>query len=122
MPKKSYALRNRRGYMDSTFDEGLRIVLQWMELRRQRWERQVLTWRKELYMLTRLLKARVRDYEPDYTGTYLPAGIIRRYLPTGTYIGHGPLSSAKKELDVMLFSIQNANIGFGRAGAFAPGY
>ena len=48
MAKKSYALRNRRGYMDSTFNDGLRIVLQWMELRRQRWERQLLKWQKEL--------------------------------------------------------------------------
>ena len=114
MPKKSYALRNRRGYMDSTFDEGLRIVLQWMELRRQRWERQVLTWRKELYMLTRLHKARGRDYNPDYTGTYLPANAAGPYI--------GPFYPPKRELDVILFSIQNANIGKGRAGAFAPGY
>ena len=114
MTKKSYALRNRRGYMDSTFDEGLRIVLQWMELRRQRWERQVLTWRKELYMLTRLHKARGRDYNPDYTGTYLPANAAGPYI--------GPFYPPKRELDVILFSIQNANIGKGRAGAFAPGY
>ena len=51
MPKKSYALRNRRGYMDSTFDEGLRIVLQWMERRRQDIE---LLLQKELYMLRRM--------------------------------------------------------------------
>ena len=48
MPKKSYALRNRRGYMDSTFEEGLRIVLQWMELRRR--HAQFLL-QRELYML-----------------------------------------------------------------------
>ena len=51
MPKKSYALRNRRGYMDSTFDEGLMIVLQWLELRRQDIE---LLLQKELYMLRRM--------------------------------------------------------------------
>ena len=50
MPKKSYALRNRRGYMDSTFNDGLMIVLQWLELRRQDIE---LLLQKELYMLRR---------------------------------------------------------------------
>ena len=54
MPKKSYALRIRRGSMDSTFNDGLRIVLQWMELRRQEWERQLLKWHKELYMMRRM--------------------------------------------------------------------
>ena len=64
MPKKSYALRNRRGYMDSTFDDGLRIVLQWMELRRQRWERQLLKLQKELYMMRRMWYPRTY---PPYT-------------------------------------------------------
>ena len=114
MAKKSYALRNRRGYMDSTFDDGLRIVLQWMELRRQRWERQVLTWRKELYMLTRLNNARRRDFYPDWTGTYLPANAAGPYI--------GPFYPPKRELDVQVFSIQNANIFDQRSGAFAPGY
>ena len=64
MPKKSYALRNRRGYMDSTFDEGLRIVLQWMELRRRDFERQLQVWQKELYMLRRIWIARVLEVQP----------------------------------------------------------
>ena len=51
MAKKSYTLRNRRGYMDSTFDEGLRILLQWMERRRQDIE---LLLQKEMYMLRRM--------------------------------------------------------------------
>ena len=51
MPRKSYALRNRRGYMDSTFDRGLRIVLQWLEQRRRDFE---LLLQKELYMLRRM--------------------------------------------------------------------
>ena len=72
MPKKSYALRNRRGYMDSTFDEGLRIVLQWLELRRQRWERQLLQWNKELYMMRRMWYP--RKYEELNLGGLLPGG------------------------------------------------
>ena len=44
--------------MDSTFDEGLRIVLQWMELRRRDFERQLQVWQKELYMLRRIWMAR----------------------------------------------------------------
>ena len=72
MPKKSYALRNRRGYMDSTFDDGLRIVLQWMELRRQRWERQLLKWNKELYMMRRMWYPRY--YAPLNEGGLLPGG------------------------------------------------
>ena len=61
MAKKSYALRNRRGSMDSTFNDGLGIVLQWMELRRQQWERQLLKWNKELYMMRRIWVARVLE-------------------------------------------------------------
>ena len=72
MPKKSYALRNRRGYMDSTFDEGLRIVLQWLELRRQQWERQLLKWNKELYMMRRMWYPRY--YAPKNEGGLLPGG------------------------------------------------
>ena len=72
MAKKSYALRNRRGYMDSTFDEGLRIVLQWLELRRQRWERQLLQWNKELYMMRRMWYPR-KYYELNLGGL-LPGG------------------------------------------------
>ena len=64
MPKKSYALRNRRGYMDSTFDDGLRIVLQWMELRRRNFERLLQVWQKELYMLRRIWIARVLEVQP----------------------------------------------------------
>ena len=64
MAKKSYALRNRRGYMDSTFDDGLRIVLQWMELRRRNFERLLQVWQKELYMLRRIWIARVLEVQP----------------------------------------------------------
>ena len=59
MPKKSYALRNRHGYMDSTFDEGLRIVLQWLEQRRRDFE---LLLQKELYMLRRMFHPRHTFY------------------------------------------------------------
>ena len=79
MPKKSYALRNRRGYMDSTFNDGLRIVLQWMELRRQEWERQLLKWHKELYMMRRMWYPRY--YNPPSAGGLLPGG----YNETGSY-------------------------------------
>ena len=72
MPKKSYALRNRRGYMDSTFNDGLRIVLQWLELRRQRWERQLLKWNKELYMMRRMWYPRY--YYELNEGGLLPGG------------------------------------------------
>ena len=72
MAKKSYALRNRRGYMDSTFNDGLRIVLQWLELRRQRWERQLLQWNKELYMMRRMWYPRY--YTPLNEGGLLPGG------------------------------------------------
>ena len=67
--------------MDSTFNDGLRIVLQWMELRRQRWERQLLQWQKELYMMRRTWYG--RDYKNNYdtwqwryTGGELPGGPI----------------------------------------------
>ena len=74
MAKKSYALRNRRGYMDSTFDDGLRIVLQWMELRRQRWERQLQVWQKELYMMRRMWIPRMYASQPLNEGGLLPGG------------------------------------------------
>ena len=74
MPKKSYALRNRRGYMDSTFDEGLRIVLQWMERRRQDIE---LLLQKELYMLRRMFYP--RRYILPFVGALLPGGPSHEY-------------------------------------------
>ena len=69
MAKKSYALRNRRGYMDSTFNDGLRAVLQWLELRRQQL---LLKWQKELYMLRRMWIPRY--YAPPNEGGLLPGG------------------------------------------------
>ena len=76
MAKKSYALRNRRGYMDSTFDDGLRIVLQWMELRRRDFERLLQVWQKELYMLRRMWIARVLEVQP---GTWY-IGLLPGYI------------------------------------------
>ena len=99
MPKKSYALRNRRGSMDSTFDEGLRIVLQWMERRRQDIE---LLLQKELYMLRRMWYPRVRVRLTD--GGLLPGG-------------HRDFSydSLREELGFMRDTLWGA-------GYYAPGY
>ena len=74
MAKKSYALRNRRGYMDSTFDDGLRTVLQWMERRRQDIE---LLLQKELYMLRRMFYPRM--YILPSVGALLPGGPTTEY-------------------------------------------
>ena len=84
MPKKSYALRNRRGYMDSTFDEGLRILLQWMERRRQDIE---LLLQKELYMLRRMFYP--RHYYSRRLGGLLP----------GAKNIEGPDPTVREELD-----------------------
>ena len=81
MPKKSYALRNRRGYMDSTFDEGLRILLQWMERRRQDIE---LLLQKELYMLRRMFWPR----------HYFTPGLL-----PGALSIEGPDPTVREELD-----------------------
>ena len=94
MAKKSYALRNRRGYMDSTFDEGLRIVLQWLELRRQRWEQQLLKWHKELYMMRRMFYPRY--YYSRRLGGLLPGG----YNETGSYDDRDELNFMRNEMGV----------------------
>ena len=106
MPKKSYALRNRRGYMDSTFNDGLRIVLQWLELRRQRWERQLLQWNKELYMMRRMWYPRY--YAPKNEGGLLPGG----YNETGSY----------DDRDELNFMRRAAAVGPGLLKFYAPGY
>ena len=67
MPKKSYALRNRRGSMDSTFNDGLGIVLHWMELRRRHAQ---LLLQKELYMLRRIW------YPRAVIGHHMPGGLL----------------------------------------------
>ena len=102
MPKKSYALRNRRGYMDSTFNDGLRIVLQWLELRRQEWE-QLLQWNKELYTLRRMWYPRLYGRRKN-EGGLLPGGHT-----VFTY------ESRRQELDYM------RNI-LGENPYYAPGY
>ena len=105
MTKKSYALRNRRGYMDSTFDDGLRIVLQWMERRRQDIE---LLLQKELYMLRRMF----------YPRHYFTPG----ELPGGPSI-EGPDPSMREELD-WLRNRMGMRARFGNHGLpyYAPGY
>ena len=107
MPKKSYALRNRRGYMDSTFDEGLRIVLQWMERRRQDIE---LLLQKELYMLRRMYYPR-HDFCPG--------------LLPGLVVQQGPSTdpTVQEELD-WFRNRMGMRARFGNHGLpyYAPGY
>ena len=104
MAKKSYALRNRRGYMDSTFDEGLRIVLQWMERRRQDIE---LLLQKELYMLRRMFWPR---------HTFIPG-----LLPGGPNDCTDP--TVREELN-WLHNRMGMRARFGNHGLpyYAPGY
>ena len=110
MPKKSYALRNRRGYMDSTFDEGLRIVLQWMELRRRNFERLLQVWQKELYMLRRMYYPR-HDFYPG--------------LLPGLVVQQGPSTdpTVREELD-WFRNRMGMRARFGNHGLpyHAPGY
>ena len=104
MPKKSYALRNRRGSMDSTFNDGLMIVLQWMELRRQDIE---LLLQKELYMLRRMF----------YPRHYFYPGL----LPGGPNDCTDP--TVREELD-WLRNRMGMYARFGNHGLpyYAPGY
>ena len=98
MAKKSYALRNRRGYMDSTFNDGLRAVLQWLELRRQQL---LLKWQKELYMLRRM---------------WIPRAISMGHMPGGELPGsHTDYTlPVHEELNYMRLLLQGPY--------YAPGY
>ena len=119
MPKKSYALRNRRGSMDLTFDEGLRIVLQWMELRRRNFEQLLQVWQKELYMLRRIWIGR--------TGN-MGFGLISE-LP-GFYNGVLPPSSSltqvvnyeRRRLAIRELSANELQFHWLLAPKYAPGY
>ena len=86
MAKKSYALRNRHGYMDSAFDDGLRIVLQWIELRRRDFERQLQIWQKELYMMRRMWIA--RSEWGGSSDSELPGGWIHAYPTVKQELAH----------------------------------
>ena len=97
MAKKSYALRNRRGYMDSTFDEGLRIVLQWLEQRRRDFE---LLLQKELYMLRRMFYPR---------HTFYPG-----LLPSGPDVEHAD-PTVREEINWLHNWLHSV-------GYYAPGY
>ena len=89
--------------MDSTFDEGLRIVLQWMERRRRDIQ---LVLQKELYTLRRMFYPRF--YYSRRAGGLLPGGDATEYKET-------PI---QEELDDLRYMLQFTGR---KALKYAPG-